>query len=216
MNVYRILRFSFAALVSLMANALGTTHFAKGDLIYEIVFDAASYTVTVGGTQSVDVLFRETRDGTSVANLAAGGGDGLYATGFILNYAAVVPGGSLGVSLNSFTLNDAVDRFDPTFTTSVNDVGAKIFQLNAAARNISDGIEVASFVDAGKDVYEIKIGTFTFQNNGPNGAITNLTLGPTSVPFENLLANSSEVSISHYGTAIVSSVPEPGSLACVL
>lgn len=186
--------------------------FCMADLIYEIGFDADSYTVSVGGFQNVDILFREIRDGASVAKLASGGDDGLFAVGLLLGYSTVAPSGSAGAALSSFTLNDAVNRFDPAFTTVDDMPVAKTFQLNTQARNIASGIEVASFVENGKDVFQVKIGTFSFQNNGTGTAATTLTLENTNVPLENLLADFSAPTISVYGTATISAVPEPSPL----
>jgi hypothetical protein len=194
-----------------------STSATYADIIYEIGFDQASYDVAVGAEKSVKVMFREIVDGAGSPKLAAGGLNGLFSAGFKLDYATTT-GASGGATFKSFTLNTAADRFDPGFTTSVSNVPLRTFQLNTQARDITNGIEVSSFSDAGKSIFEIEIGTFVFQNDNLIDKVSTLSLVSSGVPFETIFADASEpasVRFSQVQFGSITAVPEPSSTALI-
>ncbi len=189
---------------------------SEAAVVYEIAFDQAAYDVAPGNTADVRVLFREIRDAGDVVSptkLAVGNNDGLFAAGFVFNYA----GGDNAASLQSFTLNAAADRFDPAFSVPVQDNRTtKRFEIIPQARNLTSGIELSSFSDsAGRDVFELEVGRFSLQNVGSILSVTQLSLATTGTPFSVLFADFSEPTSITFGSATfgaVTAVPEPSSI----
>ncbi|MCR9296856.1 MAG: hypothetical protein NXI32_29455 [bacterium] len=200
---------TLAAMIFLLSPSAG-----RCDLIYEIVFDQTEYNVEVGQTQTIDVFFREIRSGDSTAMLAIDGMDGLYAAGFDLDFSMTTPGSSAGPTFVSWALNDALDRFDPVFSQAPPPAGG-VLQVNVQARDITSGVEVASFMEGGNDVFQVRLGTVSFQAEGPAGTTTTLALGSSGVELENLFADGTVPGSVRYGSASFNAVPEPSALVLV-
>lgn len=196
--------FLMLSFVSLFFIAASPTHAA---LVYEITFGQERYVVATGDSTTIDVFFREISTDGSTAKLAAGGADGLFATGFIFDFG----GGSAAARFDGYALNDAPNRFDPAFSTQFPDIPNSRIQFNSQARDITDGIEVASFTSSRGQEYEILIGTLTMTNLGDLGSQTILTLSGSGLPFENLFVDFTEPNSITYGTASVVAVPEPST-----
>lgn len=187
---------------------------ASADLIYEIVFEQASYDIPVGQQQSLNILFRETATGGDTAQLAGNDGNGLFSVGFIVDFGSVSPGGP-GASFDSYTFNTTL--FSPTFSSSFE--SGDTVSVGQTAIDDINGIEGVS---PSGNTYEVLLGTIQFTNNGPSGAVTSLTLADRPgfnlfIDSNDLVDGTSPVPNISFGTATISGVPEPSSgLICCM
>lgn len=194
-------------MMSLVSAFFVTASPSHAALTYEITFGQERFVVAPGESTTMDVFFREISTDGSTAKLAAGGADGLFATGFVFDFG----GGSAALRFDGYALNDSPEGFDPAFSTQFDDLANSRIQFNSQSRDIDDGIEVSSFSDSRGEVYEILIGTLTMTNLGDQASQTILTLSRSSLPFENLFVDFTEPGAVSYGTATVTAVPEPSA-----
>ena len=204
-------------LIALLPYSIG-----RAGLTYSVGFESSNYEAGVGGQTQVRVFFREMRDNNSVAKMSSSmTGDGLFGVGFRLDFSQASPNGASLATLNSFQLNSLNTAFDPNFSTVPTSASHftvananKFVSVDAQARS-TEGIEVPSFVQNGRDVFQVEIGTFTFTNTGPVGTVTTLKLSNSPIPFANLFADGGEPASIAFGTATITAVPEPSTLILV-
>ncbi len=192
---------------------------ANAALMYQFIFDQSNYDAAPGATVNVGVLLRETATGGSVARLAAGGLDGLFAAGFSVNYASSTTGmGSTipdSANPSSRIVINTVD-FDDTGSSSRSDAGfvAGVF---AAGTNINDGIVR---VPVGND-FDVLIATLTFTRSLNPNDVTTLQLADFAAGADTAFldgfspddTNQLTFSVATIGTAVA--IPEPASLCLI-
>lgn len=190
-----------------------------------INFDQSVYLGQPGGTVEVKLLLEATDDSATggidhTFLLADDGMDGLFSLGVtVMNDNFADPASDSASVRSTSDINVNTTAFDDT-TLELLTVGQGTVGIRAATTDLTEGIQVGMPVN---DSITVEIATLTYTLGPTIGEVTTLTLAdrdPT-IGFDDFIGidvqgNSYDNVVNFSGTARITAVPEPSSVALLM
>ena len=199
-------------LLALLAIAFAFTNDARAQQTYEIVFGQANYDVAEGSTVDLDVLLRETVSGGSIARLASGNDDGVFAFAFNADFSSTTGATGSTIASTADVLIDAL--FGDDSFNRIDLLGSTV-DVVGVTENTTSGVEVS---ETSPGVFEVPLARLSV-TAGDLDSITTFALADHTDNGDTFFVDGFTADpVINYGstTVTVVAVPEPASATMLL